>query len=126
MLPHEVPMGADHTAEVLRPRAIGGRAEHEVANPLRAQLLRDWGEPRDGLDLAGGEEAHRFLRRMWFPADVPARIETDVRHDTREKDVFRCALAQHRDSLAFQIAERLDACPPEHFEAADVDPPEHH
>src|SRR5215470_17561368 len=32
MLPHEVPMCADHAAEVLRPRAVRGRAEQKIAD----------------------------------------------------------------------------------------------
>src|SRR5438445_357132 len=51
VLPYEVPMRADHAAEVLRPRALRARAEHQVADPLAAQLLRDRREPREGVNL---------------------------------------------------------------------------
>src|SRR6266545_6166971 len=52
VLPYEVSVRADHAAEVLRPRAIRGRAEHQMADPLGAHLLWDRWEAREGVDLA--------------------------------------------------------------------------
>src|SRR5262249_62127348 len=50
MLPHEVPMCADHAAEVLRPRAVRGRAEQKIAVLGGARLFGAWREGVGGAN----------------------------------------------------------------------------
>src|SRR5262249_52066194 len=63
---------------------------------------------------------------MQLPADVPARIETHLGHDRRQKYVLGGAFAEHGDPLALEIAECPDARSPEYLEAAELDATEHH
>src|SRR5262249_58269248 len=63
---------------------------------------------------------------MRFPANVPARIETQVGNGTRQKRVRGCTLREHGYPFVFEITESPDVRPPEYFEAADVDATKQH
>src|SRR5215831_20862674 len=47
----ELAVAEGHAAEILRPRAILGRVDHDVADPLRSHLLRLRGKAEVGVDL---------------------------------------------------------------------------
>src|SRR5215472_3602198 len=68
----ELTVAEGHAAEILRPRAILRRVDHDVADPLRSHLLRLRGKPQVGVDLAFGEELHRF-----FPGAAGDASEAD-------------------------------------------------
>ena len=117
-----VPVGRHHTAEILRPWAVGGSFDDYVAGTPGAQLLRLGREPEEGIDLSLGEELERSERRVGDPTDVPGGIEPDLGgHQGQQRSGSRL----EADTLAFQIGDIVDAFPSEQFEATDMHAAEH-
>jgi hypothetical protein len=114
MCPHELPVGVCHTAEVLGPGPVHQAVDHYLPYLPSAQLLGLRGKGQDGIDTPLDEQLRRLLEGVGHPANVRARVQTDVGRHAGEEDVLRAAEAvEDGDGLPLQIADGVHPLAPE-------------
>jgi hypothetical protein len=107
----------------LRPRAVQGGVQQDVADLPCTQFLRLRGETEKCVDLAGDEQLPRLDLRVGDPADVLDRIDAHLgshQHDGQQLMRGRPE-ALHPNALALQVADAADVVTGEQFETPDMD-----
>jgi hypothetical protein len=127
MLRDELPIRRHDTAEVLRPRPVHRGVDKDVPDLLRAEFLGLRREGKEGVCSAVGEQAHCVVEGLRFdPRDVLSRVYTDIGKHARDKQVITDPEPAHSNSLALEIADRVDPLVPEEFVTAHMNAGKHH
>src|SRR5215469_1546223 len=121
MLAHDLPVGDDHAAEVLRPRPIDSGVDDDVSDLLGAELLGLGGKGHEGINLSVGKEPDRPLDGIRYPLDVPPGIQAYVPGHDGEEDVAARRQSSDGDLFIFEVADRPDPLVAEQLEAPDVE-----
>jgi len=95
--------------------------DDDTTDFLGAQLLRVRGKPEICVHFPIGEEAHAFGRGVRDEVDVPAWVQSYIRHHAGDVDLLRRSEYGDRNRLPFEIPDRANPGCPEQLEAAGVD-----
>jgi hypothetical protein len=110
-------MSGHDTAKVMRPRPLAAAVQNDTTDLPSPELLWDWRETQDRIDLAVGQEPDRIA---FDPIDVPTGVEANLEQDHGEKEVVRRSLVQDRHRFALEVPDRPDTVRPEQLNASDV------
>ena len=119
MLADEVAIPRGKAAEVLRPRAIGGRVDDDASDLAGAKFLRLGREPENGVDLALDELLLRV--RGEHDLQVLSRVEAHVARHGGDEGVT--ARGRHRDRSTSELRDRTHASAAEQLVTTAVHTP---
>src|SRR6516164_5855047 len=74
----KIGIAGEHTAVIVRPRAVHCGAEYHVTDTTRMQLLGLWRKPKEGVDLPGGKQLERLQLPVGNPLKIVFGIEADI------------------------------------------------
>jgi hypothetical protein len=114
------PIAPQHAAEILRPRAVHGAVDDDVADMPRAQILRLGRKAQKGIDLSFHELLDRLDGTVGDPAYVLDGVEPDMRGHQGHQHVRGRPPVLHPDAPALEIRDVADVFLREQFEAADM------
>src|SRR5262249_7899337 len=100
MFPNELSMGPHSATKVPRPGLVQRAVHYDVADLLRAQLLRIGRESQVGVNFPFGEESLGLRGGVDDPVDVRAWVDAHVRRHGCEEDVAGTAARRDGDRLA--------------------------
>ena len=112
---------AQEVWDSLRPGPVVDAANDNMSDLPGANFLQDGRAGEEGIDLALDEQIHRLERRIYDPAEVLGRIETDQPgHDGQQRPVSATAVKVRAHGPALQVAEAADLLFPEDLEATQM------